>query len=150
MSLPSSRVLPKPHYRSVGGFTLIELMIVVTVLGILAAIAYPTYTDSVRKSRRAQAKADLVVLAQRAERYYTLNNSYAGFWNSVAAADRRSPREGTLAYALARPDDGSPNGYVLSATPVGDQASDTACGTLTINQAGARTRSGSGELSRCW
>jgi len=141
------RRLPR---KTSAGFTLIELMLVVAVVAILASIAYPTYNDSVRKSRRGQAKADLVVLAQRAERYYTLNNSYAGFWASVASADKRSPREGTVAYTLARADDASLNEFVLSATPVGDQAADTACGTLSINQAGVRARSGRGDISRCW
>lgn len=150
MSVPSFRAVRKPPRRGAGGFTLIELMIVVAIVAILASIAYPAYTDSVRKSRRAQVKADLVVLAQRAERYYTLNNSYAGFWASVAAADKRSPREGTAFYTLDRADDGAVNEFTLSATPTGHQAKDTQCGTLGINQAGVRTRSGSGELSRCW
>ncbi len=61
---------------SARGFTLIELMIVVAVIAILAAIAYPSYQDSVRKSRRADAKAALLDLAQFMERNYTTANRY--------------------------------------------------------------------------
>lgn len=142
----------RPVYRSaVAGFTLIELMIAVAIVAILASIAIPAYSDSVRKARRAQAKADLLELTQRAERFYTLNNSYAGFWASVPAADKQSPRDGTAYYALARASsDSNVNDFILSATPRGSQTADTACGTLTINQAGAKTKTGSMDLSRCW
>ena len=60
------------------GFTLIELMIAVAIVGILAGIAYPSYQDSVRKSRRADAKGALLGFANAMERYFTENNSYLG------------------------------------------------------------------------
>lgn len=65
--------------RHARGFTLIELMIVVAIVGILAAIAYPAYTDSVRKGRRAEARAALMNLLQQQERYMTQNSSYETF-----------------------------------------------------------------------
>ena len=65
--------------RTGAGFTLIELMIVVAVVAILASIAVPAYQEQIRKSRRAQAKADMVEYAQMAERYFTVNNTYVGF-----------------------------------------------------------------------
>ena len=61
------------------GFTLIELMIVVAVVGILAAIAYPSYTDSIVKGRRAQGRTALAELMQQQERYMTQNNTYLAF-----------------------------------------------------------------------
>ncbi|MCW8166980.1 prepilin-type N-terminal cleavage/methylation domain-containing protein [Verminephrobacter aporrectodeae subsp. tuberculatae] len=61
------------------GFTLIELMIVVAVVGILAAIAYPAYTDSVLKGRRAQGRTAVVQLLQQQERYMTQRNCYLAF-----------------------------------------------------------------------
>lgn len=61
------------------GFTLIELLIVVAVVGILAAVAYPSYTDSVLKGKRAQARTALAELMQQQERYMTQRNCYAGF-----------------------------------------------------------------------
>lgn len=123
--------------RTAAGFTLIELMITVAVVAILAAIAYPSYQDQIRKSRRAQAKADLVELAQLAERFHTVNNTYAG-WTLPFS---QSPRDGMSHYGLALSDTGAAK-FTLTATPAGDQAKDK-CGTLTLNQAGVKG-SGSG------
>lgn len=68
------------------GFTLIELMIVVVVIGILSAVAYPMYTDQVRKGRRADARAALLNLLQQQERYMTQRNIYLTFAAGAAAS----------------------------------------------------------------
>jgi type IV pilus assembly protein PilE len=75
------------------GFTLIELMIVVAIVGILAAVAYPAYTDSVLKGRRAQGRAAVAQLIQQQERYITQRNCYLGFTtnSSTGAATATSP-----------------------------------------------------------
>ena len=76
------------------GFTLIELMIVVAIVAILAAVAYPSYTDSILKGRRAQGRTALVGLMQQQERYLTERNCYLGFTtaaNGVATASAPSP-----------------------------------------------------------
>lgn len=134
------------------GFTLIELMIVVAVIGILAAIAYPSYQDSVRKSRRGQGKADMVELAQRAERFYTVNNTYAGFWATVPTAPvnhRVSPRTGgTAAYVITETE--TANTFSLTATPQGGQVYDTRCATLGLTQTNEKSETGTGVLSDCW
>lgn len=128
------------------GFTLIELMIVVAVVAILASIALPAYNDSVRKSRRGQAKADLVEYAQLLERYHSVNNTYVGF----TLPTTQSPREAgaTARYQLALPTQ-TANTFVISAGALDGQQDDR-CGDLSISNTGAKTESGSASLSECW
>lgn len=133
--------------RTVAGFTLIELMIVVAVVAVLAAIAYPAYTDSVRKSRRAQAKADLVEYAAMAERFRTVNNTYAGFDLRVY----QSPREtGSPAHYALTPNVPftDANTFTITATAQGDQVNDR-CGNLSLSNTGAKGNS-AGNLADCW
>ena len=129
------------------GFTLIELMIVVAVVAILAAIAVPSYQEQVRKSRRGLAKADMVEYAQMAERYFTVNNTYVGF----TLPTTQSPREAgaTARYTLSPSPFTDPTTFTITATAVGSQASDR-CGNLSISNTGAKTKSGSADLSECW
>lgn len=128
--------------RRIAGFTLIELMIVVAVIAALAAIAYPTYSSYVRKAARGQAKADLVELAQDAERYHTVNSDYSGFTLPFTA----SPQQGQARYTLSIENQAATT-FTLKATPTQVQQKDS-CGTLTLNQAGAKTHS-SGDAD-CW
>ncbi len=145
---------PSPQRRlrraRVGGFTLIELMVVIAIVAILAAIALPAYGDSVRKSRRGQAKADLTELAQRAERWHTVNNTYVGFWANVPLAERVSPRTpgAAAAYNIAAVE--AANTYALTASPLGGQLADTRCLALSINQLGQKGKTGSGTVADCW
>ncbi|HEL2977448.1 TPA: type IV pilin protein [Stenotrophomonas maltophilia] len=128
--------------RRAGGFTLIELMVVVIVIGILAAIVIPSYQQYVRRSHRAAVKADLVEYAQRAERYHSSNNSYSGF----TLPSKVSPREGgTARYNLAFKGDGTT--FTITASPQGTQVKDS-CGKLSLDQANRKTAEGT--LSDCW
>ncbi|WP_313207763.1 type IV pilin protein [Stenotrophomonas sp.] len=133
--------------RSIAGFTLIELMVVVAVIAILAAVALPSYAEHVRKARRGQAKADMVEYAQLAERFHTVNNSYAGFTLSGSSKTIQSPREGgTAQYSIVF--DGTQSTFTIKATPQGGQAKDT-CGEMTLNQANVKTPSASSKPG-CW
>ncbi len=116
-----------------GGFSLIELLIAVALVGILAGIAYPAYTSHVQRAHRAEARAVLLEAAQYMERYYSAKTSYA----SASLPDRlsRSPAGSTAAdarYTLAVTADAT--SFTLTATP--NKAD--GCGALTINQLGVR------------
>lgn len=129
------------------GFTLIELMVVVAVIAILSAIAYPSYTEYVLRSKRAQAKAEMVEYMQRAERMHTLNNSYAAFkFSETGTQTINSPRTGTAAYQLTI--NPGAQTYTITAVPQGGQAKDK-CGTMTVNQAGQKTPATASGVT-CW
>jgi len=146
MTLLTRIPMRTPFRRRSAGFTLIELMITVAVVAILATVALPAYQDSVRKSRRAQAKADLVELAQNLERYHTIQNTYVG----ATLVFAQSPREGTAQYRLAFDKDPTANTFGIQATPVdgGSQAKDK-CGTLSLDHAGRKTPTET-TVSGCW
>lgn len=116
------------------GFTLIELMIVVAVIAILAAIAYPSYQEHVRKSRRAQAQADLVEYAQVAERYHSVNNTYTAW----VPPNNQSPRTGTAHYTIGATV--AAGSFSITATPQGAQANDR-CGVLATDNVGRKWHS---------
>ena len=133
----SFHAIPSRRAARSGGFTLIELMIAVAIVGILAAIAYPSYQEQVRKGRRADAMAQLVTLAQAYERFYTSNNTYDRFWESLPAAQKNSPTTGTAYYTLDAVDDRTSFTITATRTSAGGQNNDR-CGNLTINQAGTK------------
>ena len=122
------------------GFTLIELMITVAIVAILAAIAYPSYQDSVRKTKRTTAQADLMELASFMERKYTETNAYPSA--SVALPFLTSPRDSTTAYNLTKVSTSST--FTLTATPTGGQSGDS-CGTMTLNNTSVKT-----PVTNCW
>jgi len=123
------------------GFTLIELMIVVAIIAILGAIAFPSYQDQVRKTRRASAKADLMELASYMERYFTENNTYVGA--TIAASGIANDN-----YAFTNPIPGlGATAYTLTVVPAGGQAAD-GCGTMTLTQTGVKAHTGA--EAGCW
>jgi type IV pilus assembly protein PilE len=128
------------------GFTLIELMIVVAIIGILAVLVYPSYARQVQKSRRAQAKADLTELAQGLEREFTANRDYTGY----TLAFTTSPRDAgaTVAYNITV-DPISATAYQLNAAATGPQAGDL-CGDLTLTNTGVKTHSAGDDANCNW
>jgi len=130
------------------GFSLIELMIVVAVIGILAAIAYPSYQDQIVKSRRAEGKAKLLEVAQALEKCKTLYGSYDNAncaAHGVVTGGKTQPSASGF-YAVSATAT-SATAFTLQAVPT---PTDAVCGTLTLDQTGTKGESGTGTVPDCW
>ena len=138
------------------GFTLIELMIVVAIVGILLAVALPSYRQYVERGDRASARAALLEAQQYMERFYAANNSYStdNGGNAVALPSRfasvptESPRYSLSVAAAAS----TPNQYTLTATPLQTVSK---CGNLTLEHTGAKgigtpASATSDQIADCW
>jgi type IV pilus assembly protein PilE len=144
--------LPTPHKAR--GFTLLELMITVTIIAIIAGLAYPSYTAHVTKSYRSTAKACLLEYAQFMERFYASNFAYdkdsAGTAISLPTLACSTQSNMNQRYAFST-DTLAAKTYRVVATPLNIQlALDTQCGTLTIDQMDTRNASGTSGVSGCW
>ncbi len=139
------------------GFTLVELMIVLAIIGILAAIAYPSYREYVLKTGRADGKAKLAEVISAQERFYSQNQRYttdlssgAGLNYGADPVPSSERRYNISAAACVGAVIG--NCVQLTATPIGAQVADADCGNLTLNSRGTQGAGGGTEAERqtCW
>ncbi len=142
------------------GFTLIEMMITVVVIGILAAVAYPSYLDYIVRGNRSAAQSFMYGVASKQEQYLLDARSYGA---TVAELAMTVPTEVsskyTISIACTMPAatascltvQAGPPTYIITGTPIGTQVQDLKCRTITLNQAGAKTESGSAaSAADCW
>ena len=133
------------------GFTLLELMIAIAIIGLLAAFALPNFQRYAETSKRTEAQSTLLELAHFMERHYTVNNTYY-----IKKGENKAPN---LPYNKVPKDSSAPNyeisfkeisseTFILQATPKGSMANDL-CGTLSIASNGTKSQS-AGSLAQCW
>lgn len=157
--------------RSQHGFTLIEMMVVIAVLAIIAAIAIPQYRDYVTRAKRAEAKRALLEGAQFFERVYTASGCYlyastaecisgSGTAVQLPVVLSRAPAEGRYSYSIAATS--ASQTFTLVATPCGTAGTcaagndttftDPTCGSFVLDNTGARSLSGAftGNIATCW
>ena len=138
------------------GFTLIELMIVVAIIGILAGIAWPSYQDHVKSTRRADAQGALMGLAQALERHFTTNGTYAGAADGNGVPTifaTEAPLDGGTKFYNLRITSADSSSYVIQAQPKNGQVGD---GNLQLKSSGEKAwdRNNDGDITAasdlCW
>ena len=142
------------------GFTLIELMITVTIAAVLMSIAFPLYLHQIRESRRTDARSALLDLASREERFYSLQNAYSSTATDLGYTSWPQT-VGSGYYQISQPTNitaataSSPATFTLTATPIAGkgQDKDTDCQSFTVTQTGQETSTNSASAtstSICW
>jgi len=135
------------------GFSLIELMITVAIVAILATVAMANYSSQIQKSRRTDARSAVMDLAGREEKLFSTVNAYSGApsdlgYGPVGAVFPIVVGSGYYQVTVSVPN--PPISYLITATAIGSQANDSMCSTLSIDQLGSQTSTGTETASTCW
>ena len=126
------------HKQNTLGFTLIELMVTVAIVGILAAVALPSYRSSVLRSARSDAKSALLEVATRQEQFYLDNKTYTTDMTALGLSASPYITEGGTYSVSAAATTNIAIDYTLTAAPQGGQVNDTDCGSFTLTSNGVK------------
>jgi type IV pilus assembly protein PilE len=152
--------MPKPRKsRAVAGFTLVELMVTISIAATLTAIAMPSYSSVIRKSRRVEARLALLQLAAREERFFSTNSAYTvsptdlGYAGSFPQAIAGGYYQISICVAQDVPCNSGTgttgSSFAAQAVPVGPQTSDSECTSLSLDSTGAQSATGT-NANTCW
>ena len=135
------------------GSTLVEVLIVLAIVGILAALAYPSYVEPVRRGHRAEARTALLEAAQYMQRFYAANDRYdedrTGGDIELPDAFAKVPTGDAPRY-LIKLDSVSRTAFTLKADPESASAKEDSCGSLTLTNTGVRGVSTAKTVAECW
>ena len=141
------------HTDQHSGVTFIEILVTVAIVAILAAVAYPSYTNHVQKAHRIEAKSALLQIQVAQEKYFLQNNTYASSLSDLnigfsGSSPTTSGGYYTLSYSVGSP----ATSYTVTATATTLQSADTQCNSFTINETGSRTAKDNSNTasSECW